>query len=127
VSLFVDPNAEQIMAAKEVGSDYVEIHTGHYSNARNHQEEDREFEKIMKGVATASRLGLGVNAGHGIDYSNIMRLTTLQEIEEFSIGHSIIARSVLVGIERAVREMLNLINTAKGGIDKSAKDLVPNS
>lgn len=109
VSLFVDPNAQQIRAAKDVGSDYVEIHTGGYCNAGTLEDENREFEKILRAAEAAVAIGLKVNAGHGIDYNNIHRLITLPEIEEFSIGHSIIARAVLVGIERAVREMLTLI------------------
>jgi pyridoxine 5-phosphate synthase len=109
VSLFVDPDPRQIAAARECGADFVEIHTGIYSNARTPREADREFDRILSAVETAGQKGLGINAGHGLDYRNISRLVAIPEIDEFSIGHSIIARAVLVGMERAVREMLELI------------------
>jgi pyridoxine 5-phosphate synthase len=113
VSLFIDPDARQIAAAQELGADYIEIHTGIYSNAKNGTARDREFDRIVTAAETANSMGLGVNAGHGLDYTNISRLTALLEIDEFSIGHSIIARAVLVGMERAVREMLELIQRGK--------------
>jgi pyridoxine 5-phosphate synthase len=109
VSLFVDPDPRQINASRECGADFVEIHTGIYSNARTPREADREFDRILTAVETAGQKGLGINAGHGLDYRNISRLVAIPEIDEFSIGHSIIARAVLVGMERAVREMLELI------------------
>jgi len=111
VSLFIDPDPEQINAAKEMKADYVEIHTGIYSNAKTNKEIDRELKKIVESVSLASHLGLGINAGHGLNYHNIQPLVTLSEINEFSIGHSIIARAVLVGLERAVKDMINLIKT----------------
>jgi pyridoxine 5-phosphate synthase len=110
VSLFIDPNPKQIEAAKEkIGADYVEIHTGAFADARNRDQEKREVRKIGEAVDLAFRLGLGVNAGHGLDYHNIQQLLALELIEEFSIGHSIIARALMVGMERAVKEMLSLI------------------
>jgi pyridoxine 5-phosphate synthase len=109
VSLFIDPEERQIAAAKEIGADYIEVHTGIYSNAKSGKARDREFDRIVAAAETAHSWGLKVNAGHGLDYTNISRLTALPEIDEFSIGHSIIARAVLVGMERAVREMLELI------------------
>ena len=109
VSLFVDAEKKQLLASKETGADYVEIHTGHYSDATSEKEEDAEFEKITKGIEYAASLGLRVNVGHGLNYRNIQRLIPIKEIEEYSIGHSIIARAVLTGIDRAVREMLELI------------------
>jgi pyridoxine 5-phosphate synthase len=111
VSLFIDPDPEQINAAKEMKADYVEIHTGIYSNARTTKETDRELKKIVESVSLASQLGLGINAGHGLNYHNIQPLVNLSEIDEFSIGHSIIARAVLVGFERAVKDMIDLIKT----------------
>lgn len=111
VSLFIDPDPEQINAAKEMKADYVEIHTGIYSNAKSTKEIDRELKKIVESVSLASQLGLGINAGHGLNYHNIQPLVNLAEINEFSIGHSIIARSVLVGFERAVKDMIDLIKT----------------
>ncbi len=109
VSLFVDADDNQILASKEVGADYVEIHTGHYSDAKTRKEQDSEFKKIAKGVEYASSMGLRVNVGHGLNYRNTQRLVPIKEIEEFSIGHSIIARAVLVGIDQAVREMLEIV------------------
>jgi pyridoxine 5-phosphate synthase len=111
VSLFIDPDPEQINAAKELKADYVEIHTGIYSNAKRTKEIDRELKKIVESVSLASQLGLGINSGHGLDYHNIQPLVNLSEIDEFSIGHSIIARAVLVGFERAVKDMIDLIKT----------------
>ena len=110
VSLFIDPNPKQIKAAKEkIGADYVEIHTGAFADARDRDQEKREVRKISEAVDLAFRIGLGVNAGHGLDYHNIRQLLALELIEEFSIGHSIIARALMVGMDQAVREMLSLI------------------
>jgi len=110
VSLFVDPYQKQITVSKEeIGADCVEIHTGALSEAKDLTQEKRELDKIIEAVEVASRLELGINAGHGLNYHNIKKLVTIKEIEEFSIGHSIIARAMLVGMERAVREMLTLI------------------
>jgi len=110
VSLFIDPNPKQIEAAKEkIGADYVEIHTGAFAEARDGDQEKREVRKISEAVDLAFRIGLGVNAGHGLDYHNIKQLLALELIEEFSIGHSIIARALMVGMEQAVKEMLALI------------------
>ena len=110
VSLFIDPNPKQVEAAKKkIGADYVEIHTGAFAEARNRDQAKREVRKISEAVDLAFRLGLGVNAGHGLDYHNIKQLRDLELIEEFSIGHSIIARALMVGMEQAVKEMLSLI------------------
>ena len=111
VSLFIDPDPEQINAAKEMKADYVEIHTGIYSNAKTRKEIDRELKKIVESVSLGSQLGLGINAGHGLNYQNIKPLVNLSEIDEFSIGHSIIARAVIVGLEQAVKDMIDLIKT----------------
>jgi len=110
VSLFIDPNPKQIEAAKEkIGADYVEIHTGAFAEARDRDQEKREVRKISEAVDLAFRIGLGVNAGHGLDYHNIRQLLAIELIEEFSIGHSIIARALMVGMAQAVKEMLVLI------------------
>jgi pyridoxine 5-phosphate synthase len=109
VSLFVDPDPDQLQSARRVGADVVEIHTGRYADASTPEERDREFQRIRDAAVLASQLGLEVHAGHGLDYRNIERLTTIGEIQEFSIGHSIVARAVLVGMERAVREMLEKV------------------
>ena len=110
VSLFVDPQAEHIQAAAAVGADCVELHTGAYAEASSEAEAQRLFEELLAAAAHARQLGLKVKAGHGLDYRNIKRFRGRKEFEEYSIGHSIISRAVLVGLERAVREMIALIN-----------------
>jgi pyridoxine 5-phosphate synthase len=110
VSLFIEPDLNQIKAAHKVAADYVELHTGRYANARRLKEEEAELEAISQAAKLAYKLGMGVNAGHGLNYRNVRRLTQISEIVEYNIGHSIIARAVLVGIERAVREMKQLLS-----------------
>jgi len=112
VSLFIDPDPDQIKAAAKVGADYVEIHTGCFAEAADGKIEEQELIKIENAVKLASKLGLGVNAGHGLTYTNIKKVAALGGIEEFNIGHSIISRAVLVGLDRAVRDMGDLIKYA---------------
>ena len=109
VSLFIDAAPDQIKAACDSGAEFIEIHTGHYADATLPSDIDREFDTIIEAIEHARSLGLRVNAGHGLNYLNTQRLVPISAIEEFSIGHSIIARAVLVGMERAVREMLDII------------------
>ena len=109
VSLFVEPDIEQIKASHRVGADYIEIHTGTYCEAQTPDERKTQLERIAMAISAAKRLGLGVNAGHGLDYRNVRAVVALGDIEEFNIGHSIIARAALVGMERAVREMCSLV------------------
>ena len=110
VSLFIDPNPKQIeVSREEIETDYIEIHTGAFSEAKNLSQEKSELHKLMEAVEVASQLGLGINAGHGLDYYNIKKVVSIEEIEEFSIGHSIIARAIMVGMEQAVREMIALV------------------
>jgi pyridoxine 5-phosphate synthase len=109
VSLFIEPDIAQIDAASEINSDYIEIHTGVFANALSEEEQFDELDKIRVAVKHAKKLGLGVNAGHGLDYQNIKIFRELTDIDEVSIGHSIIARAVFVGIKQAVREMFDLI------------------
>lgn len=109
VSLFVDPSKEEIEAGHEIGARSVEINTGRYSEAKTPEELDREFQKIFKAVGFALDLNLKVNAGHGLNYKNIKRIAAIKGISEFNIGHNIIARAVFVGLEKAVKEMINLI------------------
>lgn len=109
VSLFVDADPEQIRASKEVGADIIELHTGHYADAKTEKEAGRLFERIVEGAQMAAQMGLKVSAGHGLNYTNIKRFQGLHEIEEYSIGHSIIARAIYVGLDRAVRDMVALI------------------
>ena len=109
VSLFVDPQKNQIKASEDVGADAIEIHTGRYCEAKNSSEEDEELKIILDAVAEASHRDLRIAAGHGLNYVNVRRIAEIKEVEELNIGHSIIARAVLVGLDRAVREMVALI------------------
>jgi pyridoxine 5-phosphate synthase len=109
VSLFVDPQKDQIKASEEVGTDSIEIHTGHYCGAKTSSQEDEELKKILDAVSEASHRNLQIAAGHGLNYVNVQRIAEVKEIEELNIGHSIVARAVLVGLDRAVREMIALI------------------
>lgn len=112
VSLFVDPVQAQIEAAKEIGADMIELHTGEYANARNEQETIVLLDQLRSAAALGKHLGLGVNAGHGLNYVNIRPFTTIPEIDEVSIGHAVIAQAVFVGLEQAVRQMKSLIDNA---------------
>lgn len=109
VSMFVDPIREQIDASREVEADTVEIHTGEYANARNERVQRELLEHIAGLAHYARELGLSVNAGHGLNYVNIGPFTEIKEIDEVSIGHAIISRAVFVGIDTAVKEMLEAI------------------
>jgi len=110
VSLFIDPDDNQIAAARKSGADWVEIHTGAYANAKTEKDRGREFEKITEAAKLAGSLGLRVGAGHGLNYVNVRKIARIPEVEELNIGHSIISRAALVGMERAVREMKALID-----------------
>ena len=109
VSLFIEPTAEQVEAAREAEADVVELHTGTYANARSFGEQETLLEEIRKAARLARELGMGVNAGHGLNYTNLLRFRDIDEIEEVSIGHAIIARAVFVGLDRAVRDMVDLL------------------
>ena len=109
VSLFVDPDMGQIQASHEVGTDAIEIHTGAYCEATAPEQVNEELKNVIGAARKAHDLGLEVKAGHGLHYFNVRRIADIPEIEELSIGHSIVARAVLVGMERAVREMITLI------------------
>lgn len=109
VSLFIDPSAEQVQAAIDVGATFVELHTGRYCEAKNDEEQEREFSLIEQMAELAYESGLRVNAGHGLDYRNTHPIAALPFIEELSIGHAVISRAVLVGLDQAVREMLKIV------------------
>ncbi len=109
VSLFIDPDAKHIKAAQRLEVDYIELHTGAFAEARSFARRQEEYERLITSARLAKKLEIGVHAGHGVDYQNILWLRNITDIEEFSIGHSIIARAVLVGMDRAVREMLQLM------------------
>lgn len=109
VSLFVDPDIEQIKMAHRVGADYIEIHTGTYCDAKKPEMQKSELAKIETAIRAGRKLGLGINAGHGLDYWNVRDVVALGGVEEYNIGHSIVSRAVLVGMDRAVREMSELV------------------
>lgn len=109
VSLFIDAQDIQIRTARDVSADFVELHTGHYANAVGLAEVEKNFIKIAEGVKKANELDLRVNVGHGLNYVNVRRFKGLPGIQDFSIGHCIISRAVLVGLDRAVREMAELV------------------
>jgi pyridoxine 5-phosphate synthase len=111
VSLFVDADPAQINAAKEAGARWVELHTGIYAEAQDETEAQKLIDELLDAARHARSLGLRVKCGHGLNYTNIKRFRGRPEFEEFSIGHSIISRAVLVGMERAVREMVALIKS----------------
>ncbi|HEY5672862.1 MAG TPA: pyridoxine 5'-phosphate synthase [Malonomonas sp.] len=109
VSLFVEPDLEQIRNCHRVGADYIEIHTGTYCEMRTAADRREQLQRIELAISAARKLGLGVNAGHGLNYQNVGPIAAMAGIEELNIGHSIVARASLVGFERAVREMLALL------------------
>ena len=111
VSIFIDPEPEQIKAAHQAGANMIEIHTGVYCEAIGHSQQQQAFTKIVDAAKLAKKLKLGVNAGHGLCYVTIKAFKGLSEIDEFSIGHSIVSRAALVGMDRAVREMRALIES----------------
>ncbi|MCS7053831.1 MAG: pyridoxine 5'-phosphate synthase [Ignavibacterium sp.] len=109
VSLFIEPEINQIDASAEIGADFIEIHTGIFANCSSEEEQFDELERIRNAAKHAKKLGLGVNAGHGLNYQNIKVFREIKEIDEVSIGHAIIAKAIMVGMEAAVREMRDLI------------------
>jgi pyridoxine 5-phosphate synthase len=109
VSLFIDPEEGQITMAHEIHADMIEIHTGAFSDAKSEKVRGREFKKVVGSAIMGKKLGLRVNAGHGLHYHNTKEIAAIREIDELSIGHSIIARAVFVGLDRAVRDMLELM------------------
>ena len=113
VSLFIDPNKDQLDAALESGAKVVEIHTGHYADAATPEEQKKELAEIIAGVEYAHDIGLKVNAGHGLHYHNVEPIAALKPIRELNIGHSIIARAVISGLDAAVKDMKNIIRHAR--------------
>jgi pyridoxine 5-phosphate synthase len=114
VSLFVDPVRGQIDASRETGAEMIEIHTGEYADERKAARRVKLLKTVRAAAVYARSLGLGVNAGHGIDYQNIGPIVKIREIGEVSIGHAVIAKALEVGMERAVREMLALMRRSRG-------------
>lgn len=110
VSLFIDPNKEQVLASHKTGAQFIELHTGQYSEAFGTEQEETEFQKLKEATIYAQSLGLQVNAGHGLNYNNVHRMHEIPNLIELNIGHSIISRSIYVGLESAVREMKELVS-----------------
>jgi pyridoxine 5-phosphate synthase len=109
VSLFIDPDIDQVRAAHKCDADRVELHTGRYCDVRGTAERARELARLVDAAKAAAKLGLKVAAGHGLNYDNVRPLVAINEIEELNIGHAIVARAVLTGMEQAVRDMLALM------------------
>ncbi len=109
VSLFIEPDFNQIEKSKEIGADFIEIHTGKYANAKTEEEIYHQLDRIIKGTEFAISTGLRVNAGHGLDYKNVIPICKIKGIEELNIGYSIICMSVFNGLENAVKEMIKII------------------
>ena len=108
VSLFIEPDINQIDAAADISTDFIEIHTGHYANAESEEDIFDELERARVAAKHAKKLGLGVNAGHGLNYINMKEFVAIEDIDEVSIGHAVLARAVFVGLEQAVKEMIAL-------------------
>jgi len=114
VSLFIDPNNKQIDAAKKCNAPVVELHTGHYADAKNPKEQQKYLVEIISAVEYAHSLGLIVNAGHGLNYHNVQAVAAIPLINELNIGHSIISRAIFCGLIAAIREMKALMMLARG-------------
>jgi len=109
VSAFIDPSSEQIKYSKEIGFDFIELHTGKYAELSGY-EQYKELQRIIESTHQANDLGLVVNAGHGLNYQNVKKIASINNINELNIGHSIVARALAVGLEKSVREMKSLIS-----------------
>ena len=116
VSLFIDAEHGQIDAAVATGAPYIEIHTGHYANAINEEEQRVDLKRIAEAASYASAAGLKVNAGHGLHYHNVKPIAAIPEMHELNIGHAIIARAAFEGLEKAIRDMKRLMQDARQGI-----------
>jgi pyridoxine 5-phosphate synthase len=118
VSIFSKLDEDQIKAAKDVGADRIELFTEPYAYAFGTKDEDREFEKLVKAAELAGKLGLGMNAGHDLDFRNLRRMATIPNLLEVSIGHSVFSRAIFIGLENAVKELLAVLR------DRSVSPLV---
>jgi pyridoxine 5-phosphate synthase len=111
VSLFIDPEIPQIKACAKMKVNAIELHTGNYANADTAQQAQKELERLEDATSFGLKQGLIVNAGHGLNYQNVVPVASIHGIEELNIGHSIVARAILVGMDEAVREMLELVRS----------------
>jgi pyridoxine 5-phosphate synthase len=123
-SLFVNPDTEALERSRELGADAVELHTGEYANTRG-DARGRELARLARVAREGRAMGLAVHAGHGLTYENVLPVAAIREIEELNIGHSIVARSLFVGLERAVREMGDLIRSAPSLVPEAGVWLPP--
>ena len=115
-SLFVDPIEKTLEISADLGVTAIELHTGEYANAAGAEERETQLSRLRVATQTAVGLGLAVHAGHGLTYENVTPVAAIAALEELNIGHSIVSRAVLVGMERAVREMRGLIRDARSGV-----------
>ncbi|NVK21087.1 MAG: pyridoxine 5'-phosphate synthase [Kangiellaceae bacterium] len=113
VSLFIDANEQQIDAAARTGAEYIELHTGEYADAINHQQQEEQLVRIKRGVTHAANEGLIVNAGHGLQYHNVQPIAAIQDVYELNIGHAIIGRALFSGLGQAVADMKKLMLEAR--------------
>ena len=118
-SLFIDPDDDVVRMCADLGVDAIELHTGEYANTWSVAEGGAQLARLADAAMLARSIGLAVHAGHGLTYENVTPVAAIEPIEELNIGHSIVSRAVLVGMERAVREMGELIRTARGGVTSS--------
>ena len=109
VSLFIDPDIKQVEASAKTGAQFIEMHTGSYAECFGYKEEEFEFQKLKKAAELAQKLGLKVNAGHGLNYENVYRMHEIKGLCELNIGHSIVSRAVFTGLSEAVSKMKELI------------------
>ncbi len=109
VSLFIDPTKDQVEASAKTGAQFIEMHTGQYSEKFGTEDEETEFLKLKNSAKLAQNLGLKVNAGHGLNYENVHRMHEIPDLYELNIGHSIISRAIFVGLPQAVKEMKDLV------------------
>ncbi len=123
-SLFIDPDSKSLKASADLGVQAVELHTGEYANAVG-DARGKELKRLQEVAGEGLDLGLAIHAGHGLTYENVTPVAALREIEELNIGHSVISRAVLVGLERAVREMAELVRRAPGLISEPGSGLPP--
>ncbi len=112
-SLFIDPDVEQVRSAHKMDAQRVELHTGRYCDARLPKERARELARILDAAKIAAKLGLGVAAGHGLNYENVRPIAAIGEIDELNIGHALVARALFAGFDRAVRDMKALMREAR--------------
>ena len=110
VSAFIDPLREQINYSKEIGFNFIELHTGRYAESSGN-DQNNELQRIVETTYAANDLGLIVNAGHGLNYNNVKKIASINNMNELNIGHSIVARALAIGLEKSVREMKSLISS----------------